>query len=212
MAAIDAMIGMIRMAAHLSFGVLVIAVEQLLTILSVISANPTSMTVTLVNTVVVAQDPANPDIALATLYNQAVGRLAVNGSATFHPSVGLAARLPVESYQVLANITPVQALRESHLAVLRRGSPLHAPGLLIRLGLTLGQRVHLGFDGPKSVRVSRLPREPKVVDVELDEVDPEPGLDECLEAKRVAKAQSRHNSSRASRDVRDGRDGIGGAL
>jgi hypothetical protein len=113
MAAIDAVIDMIRMAAHLSFGVLVSAVEQLLTMLLMMSANPTSTTMTLVNIVVVSQDPANPYITLPTSNNQSVSKLAANGSATFHPSVGLAAGLPVESCQVLANITPVQALPES---------------------------------------------------------------------------------------------------
>ncbi len=56
---------------------------------------------------------ANPDIVLATLANQSVSVLAANGSKTFTVSVSRSAGLPADTYQVLATITPVQALVES---------------------------------------------------------------------------------------------------
>ena len=72
-----------------------------------------------VNIVVVAHDTTdtnNPDITLVTLNNQSVSALAAGGSATFLPHVSLAAGLPVDVYQIVATITPVQALTESNQA------------------------------------------------------------------------------------------------
>ncbi len=68
----------------------------------------------LVNIQVVAQDTATgAQIALTTLKNQSVSLLAANGSRTFYPYVNVPAGLPADTYQILANIIPVQALPES---------------------------------------------------------------------------------------------------
>jgi len=60
-------------------------------------------------------NPANPDVLLATLANQSVSALAANGALTFSTTVNLLAGLPASTYQILANIVPVQPLAESNL-------------------------------------------------------------------------------------------------
>jgi hypothetical protein len=70
----------------------------------------------LVNIQIVAQDttnPSDPPITLTTLANQSVSSLAANASRTFNPYVNVSAGLSPDSYQILANIIPVQALTES---------------------------------------------------------------------------------------------------
>ena len=72
-----------------------------------------------VNIVVEARDltnPANAPVTLATLNKQSVSKLKANGLSpvTFRPSVAANTVLPNEdTYQIWANITPVQALAES---------------------------------------------------------------------------------------------------
>ena len=76
-------------------------------------ALPTGQTV---NIQLVAQDttvPSNAPIILDTLINQSVSVLAASGSKQFTLPVSLPAGLPSDDYQILANITPVQALTES---------------------------------------------------------------------------------------------------
>ena len=48
--------------------------------------------------------------------NQSVSGLAANGSKAFAATVSLPAGLPADRYEILATITPVQALTESNLA------------------------------------------------------------------------------------------------
>ncbi len=70
----------------------------------------------MVNIQLVAQDttvPANAPIVLDTLSNQSVSVLAAGGSKQFSVPVNLAGGLTADAYQILANITPVQALTES---------------------------------------------------------------------------------------------------
>ena len=57
--------------------------------------------------------PANPDVTLLTLSNQSVSALAGGGTRTFTGTVSQAAGLSADSFQVLANIVPVQSLAES---------------------------------------------------------------------------------------------------
>ena len=69
-----------------------------------------------VNITLVAHDTtnvANADTTLATLSNQMVSGLAAGGTKQFTAPVNLAAGLSSDDYQILANITPVQALTES---------------------------------------------------------------------------------------------------
>ena len=71
----------------------------------------------MVNIQLVAHDttnPANPDIPLATLSNQLVSALAPNGTKPFTATVNLTTGFPSDSYQLLANIIPVQTLTESN--------------------------------------------------------------------------------------------------
>jgi hypothetical protein len=58
-------------------------------------------------------NPANPDITLAALANRSVSSLAANGATTFTASVSRPAGLPLDSYDILAKVTPVQALTEA---------------------------------------------------------------------------------------------------
>ena len=58
----------------------------------------------------------NSDIVLATLANQSVSALAAKGTKTFAVSVSRPAGLPADTYQIMANIVPVQALTESSTA------------------------------------------------------------------------------------------------
>ncbi len=76
-------------------------------------ALPTGQTV---NIQFVAEDtttPSNPAITLATLSNQSVSALAAGGTKTFSGTVSLSTGLPADSYQIVATISPVQALTES---------------------------------------------------------------------------------------------------
>jgi hypothetical protein len=68
-----------------------------------------------INIQFVARDltnPANPDIVLATLVNQSVSALAAKWSKTFTATVSRPAGPPADTYQILANIVPVQPLAE----------------------------------------------------------------------------------------------------
>ena len=58
----------------------------------------------------------NSDIVLAALANQSVSALAAKGTKTFAVSVSRPAGLPADTYQIVAAITPVQALTESSTA------------------------------------------------------------------------------------------------
>ena len=82
----------------------------------------------LVNIQVVAHDTtntANPDITLATLSNQSVSALAAGGTKQFSASVNKTAGLPADIYQILANVTPVQALTESRMDNNTASAPAH---------------------------------------------------------------------------------------
>jgi hypothetical protein len=63
-----------------------------------------------------ATDSGNVDIVLTTLSNQSVSGLGAGRSATFYAYVNRPAGLPADSYQILANIIPVQPLAESNIA------------------------------------------------------------------------------------------------
>ncbi len=76
-------------------------------------ALPTGQTV---NIQFVAQDmtnPGNPSVTLLALSNQSVSALAAGGTKTFSGSVSLSAGLLADTYQIVANIVPVQPLTES---------------------------------------------------------------------------------------------------
>jgi hypothetical protein len=70
----------------------------------------------MVNIQLVAHDtthPANPDIVLATLSNQLVNALGAGATKQFNMYVNRAGGLSADNYQILADITPVQALSQS---------------------------------------------------------------------------------------------------
>jgi hypothetical protein len=69
-----------------------------------------------VNIVVEARDttnPANSPIPLATLTNKSVSKLGPKQSLTFSPAVAAGTLLPADTYQIWADIVPVQTLTES---------------------------------------------------------------------------------------------------
>ena len=79
-------------------------------------ALPTGQTV---NIQFIAEDtthPSNPPVTLLVLSNRSVSALAAKGTKTFTAAVSLAAGLPADRYQIVANIIPVQSLAESNTA------------------------------------------------------------------------------------------------